>query len=129
MSANLMRITRGAGAPEALIAQAKDIVFVYEALKEAGLIEGGRDNDETLSVFRSGGALYGADVDVVHAMREALDITRPGPPNPDDRIVESFVAAGLRIAAGRLLGDATQEGHGLTDLEHAITAFRQRAAE
>jgi hypothetical protein len=122
MSANFMRVTRGAGEPEALIGQAQDIVFVYEALKAAGAIQGGHDG-APLAVYKSGGGYVGSDTLVVHSIREALDINRKEH-NVENRRIESIVAAGLRIAAARQRGDATQEGHGVGDMERAITAFR-----
>ena len=122
MSANFMRVTRGAGAPEALIAQAKDVVFVYDALKAAGVIKGGRD-DDTLDVYfsKSLNGYVGGDADVVRTMKAALAINKKEP-NAENRIVESFVAAGLRIAAGRQLGDS-QATIGESDLYQAIKAF------
>jgi hypothetical protein len=127
MSANFMRVTRGGGAPEGIIAQAKDIVLVYEALKAEGVIKGGSD-DATLDVYFSKAlnGYVGSDADVVRAMKGALDINRkPAPKAPVDpynRRVEHMVAGALRIAAARQLGDHLQENAGERDLTSSLPA-------
>jgi hypothetical protein len=97
MSANFMRVTRGAGKPEELVAQAMVIVAEYEALQAAGLRPKADD------------------------IRAALAITRP-----KDRAAvlaqEDFIEASLRIAAARQAGDWVQERAGEKDLGEATQA-------
>lgn len=115
MSANLMRVTRGAGDAGALIAQARTVVAEYEALNAAAGLTGGPD-----------GTYVGTGP--VHAIKTALNIkTEKLALGPDERRyqrhVESIVSASLRIAAARQLGDSTQERAGEHDL-HAVAPFK-----
>jgi hypothetical protein len=97
MSANFMRVTRGAGKPEELVAQAMAIVAGYEELRASGLVPNAEDIRAALAITRPNGSAF------VPAQ-------------------EGFIEASLQIAAARQDRNRMQERAGEKDMLAAVQA-------
>ncbi|MGI6854370.1 hypothetical protein [Mesorhizobium sp. 1B3] len=109
LAANLMRISRGAGSPHEILAQCISVVKAYRAFRE--VCRTWPSHEETLKILsvrreRPAGAHYDAI----------------------DRGAERVLSGALRMAAGRLLDQGLQAGHGHNEMFEGIIQI-ERARE
>lgn len=114
LAANIMRVSRGAGEPYSVIKQCIDVVKGAQAFQE----ECGAWPDRT-------------------DIQDALDFHDPRLRDYNltydqrafDRAIEGIVEGSLRLAAGRILAQTLQEGHGEKDLLEGVERLEHYRAE
>lgn len=121
LAANLMRVTRGAGKPYEIGAQAAAIVRSFEEYRNiAGVYPNSGELADMLVVERDDDRFLGCDEDELKMMFAERGMVR----------------GALQIAASELLGQRTQAARGETELLEAVRnhakaseSFRRRVAK
>ena len=101
MSANLLRVIRGAGRPESIVHDAQNTVDTF--------------TDAALASPNRAYPAYAAG----NALRDAVQLDQQFN-KPKDDAIECIVRGALQIAASRLVGQRTQERAGMRELLDGI---------